>query len=122
MSISKSLAPQHAIVNGPNRDRLIDAFKYAYDDDKVSVNFAVSISYNAVEEDGKRVCFPTHLAQIERMIINTIQHEDGSGESFNLSGRCTACLERYGGAKHYYKFEAYYNAKTRTGTIKFEET
>ena len=119
MSISKSPDLQYAIVNGPNRDRLIDAFKYAYGSDKVSANFAVAIDYRTIEESRNRVYA---LAQIERMTINTIQHEDGSGESFNLSGRCTACLERYGGAKHYYKFEAYYNAKTRTGTIKFEET
>ena len=120
MSISKSLAPQHAIVNGPNRDRLIDAFKYAYDSDKVSANFTVAISYNPVEENGKCIHFPTHTAQIERMTINTIQHEDGSGESFHLSGYCAAYPERF--YKHYYKFEAYYNAKTRTGTIRFEET
>lgn len=118
MSINKNLVPSYSIVNGPNRDRLIDAFKYAYGDDRVNTDFAVAIGYSTVKESGKRVYT---LAQIDKMTIYSISHEDGSGESFNLSGGCHACLERFGGVTKPYKFEAYYHARTREGIIWFEE-
>ena len=110
------------IVDGPNRETIIDAFKYAYDDDsKVVANFAISLWPKVPNPDQKvRI-----LAKTKDWRVTSIQHEDGSGYSCNLGGYVKACLrlstpER--GVKYLaYRFKAYYNAKNREGTIELTE-
>ena len=98
------------IVNGPSRDTLIDAFKYAYSRDGiVSAKFEIALKPPA-----------NHLKiRSKDFIITEIQHEDGSGHSFNIGGFCKADMNPLVGIKTYknYSFTAYYNAKTRKGLI-----
>lgn len=101
------------IINGPGRDALFDAFKYAYDKTSViSVNFVVAIS-NIKTRSGESFKIKT-----KGFKISSLEHEDGSGYSFNLQGYCEADT-RLGSQVHYeqYNFKAYYNAKTRKGFI-----
>lgn len=104
------------IMNGPSADRLIDAFKYAYDETvKLPVLFVVAL----------RLIDARSFVQmkVERFRITYIQHEDGSNHSFNVAGYCYASsLEPVPGRDLplvSYRFEAYYNSATRKGSIRF---
>lgn len=92
------------LVDGPSRDRLIDAFKYAEDDSTlVPVDF-----YTKSKE--KIPIVPTML-----------EHEDGSGHSFNGHGYVT--VDTIAGHKLYDKhiYFYFYTASDRHGYIKFKE-
>ncbi len=90
------------IKNGPSKHVLIDAFKYAYDPAGIiNLDFKVEISKG-------------EYAKLDDFNIIAISHEDGSGESFNLSGWC-----RINGS--YYSFTAYYSTKHREGVIEFKK-
>ncbi|MBR6505239.1 hypothetical protein IKT18_00110 [Candidatus Saccharibacteria bacterium] len=117
MSINNSYGKNYEIVKGPNRDRLIDAFKYAYDEENINLGFDVSIG-NVTSPQGEVT--DNLLAKIKKMVVQTISHEDGSGHSFNLKGYCYATIT-FGGREKVYNFDAYYNANTRKGTIRFRE-
>ena len=108
------------IFSGPSRDRLVDAFKYAYGggDAYVTVKFGVAVGYTM--PPGHPGCAYVPMA-IENIVIAGIEHEDGSGQSFNLHGYCTAALDTIGKNLDNYYFRAYYNAKTRSGTISFRK-
>ena len=86
------------IIGGPSKHVLVDAFKYAYDKNaKIDLEFKVEICNGS-------------LLKLEDFTIVEISHEDGSGESFNLSGSC----------RHFGRsvdFMAYYNSKHREGVI-----
>lgn len=82
------------IKNGPNKDMLFDACKYAREGgNKISISFQLEPP-----------------AKIEEVDILAISHEDGSGQSFNIEGYC-----RYGGQIR--GFKAYYNTRLRTGSL-----
>ena len=88
----------YKIVGGPSKHVLIDAFKYAHDKNaKIGLEFKVEI------------CKGSYLT-IEDFTIVAISHEDGSGESFNLSGSCSDFGRSI-------EFKAYYNSKHREGAI-----
>ena len=110
------------IVAGPNKDTLFDACKYAYSKtSKVLVNFTVAIGYTTPKSNPG--CAYVAMAITDIKVIG-IEHEDGSGESFILRGYCKANLSSFGGLNVTYKpytFKAYYNAKSRKGSITFEE-
>ena len=108
----------YQIVNGPSKDRLIDAFKYAYDKkSEIPLDFHV-----VLRQESERSFV---LMKTEEFRILSLQHEDGSGVSFNIvgyvymstlnpaSGRHLALIET--------RFKAYYNAATRKGTIRFTD-
>ena len=99
------------IENGPSLDRLFDAFKYAYSEyyDKVYATFLIAKSYTTPPGASGRAF---RLLDAKDFRLTSIQHEDGSGQSFNLAGYCKV----YDTPKN---FTAYYNAKTRKGTISF---
>lgn len=100
------------IVSGPSKLDLIDSFMHAMDKEHVHrVEFTVA---------GK-----TQTTKIQSSIIG-LSHEDGSGESFNLllniSDESADMLLTKGYSEiqwlgHYKCINAYYNAKSRTGTI-----
>ena len=109
------------IVNGPSRDMLFDAFKYAYDKNAaVTVQFDIALGYvNSNSGIGY------YRMKSKDFKIVGIEHEDGSGFSFNLRGYCSADTRfRARDVVEYttYKFKAYYNAKTRKGYIALTET
>ena len=106
------------IVAGPSKDALFDACKYACSKTaKLTVDFSVAIGYTMPKNDPRR----GHIAMaITDIKIYGIEHEDGSGESFNLHGYCKADLNSLGGNNVTYKsyrFKAYYNSKSRNGRI-----
>lgn len=98
----------YSITAGPNKDSLFDACKYAFENGvKLPIKFTATIDNN----------INTSIAA--RIIM--IEHEDGSGESFNLRGHCKADLRDFGlGITESCNFKAYYNSKHRNGWIKFE--
>ena len=106
------------IVRGPSRDTLFDACKYAYDKGaKINVEFVAAYGYTMPKND------PTsaYVAIIARdIVVCGIEHEDGSGESFNIHGYCKISLKSSTDPEaQESKFRAYYNAKRRGGIIVF---
>lgn len=107
------------IVNGPSISLLFDACKYAYDRViTIPVNFTVVLAYIAPKDNPSRAYIAMPISDI---VIAGIEHEDGSGSSFNLYGYCKANLDTIDMkmARTPYKFEAYYNVRSRKGTIIF---
>ncbi|MBP5656038.1 hypothetical protein J6X15_00410 [Candidatus Saccharibacteria bacterium] len=101
----------YAIENGPSRDTLLDALKYACDKNaNVTVDFEVIAPPSDGQFAGKRVL-------IADWRIMGVSHEDGSGNSFNIFGSCKANV-RHVGIK-YVDFKAYYNTRTRKGNVHF---
>lgn len=104
----------YEIVNGPNKDTLFDACKYAYSKTaKIAIDFGVVVGYTMPRNHPGCAYVPMDMSDVA---IRGIEHEDGSGESFNIHGICKATLISSNDAK-FYKFKAYYNSKTRTGTF-----
>ena len=110
----------YEIVNGPNKDAIFDACKYAYSENaKLDISFEIAIGYTAPKDDPGCAYVPMAIKDIK---ITSIKHEDGSGESFNLEGYCKADLSNFGGSVVTYtdyKLKAYYNTKHREGSVKF---
>ena len=120
MSTNKE-AWTYSIENGPNRDTLIDSFKYTYDKDaSLLVNFGIAIGYTKPKDDATGGYIPARIKEIR---IASIKHEDSSGYLFSLTGFIQANLRASSSFAGYlaYWFEADYNAKTRKGTITFTE-
>ncbi len=61
------------IIKGPSTHVFIDAFKYAYDKDN-----AHTVRLTLAKRNGSR-------SEV-RIMVTAIQHEDGSGGSFNYKG------------------------------------
>lgn len=110
------------IVTGPNKDTLFDVCKYACSKTaKLTVDFAVAIGYTMPKHHPGCAYVPMYISDIK---VVGIEHEDGSGESFNLHGYCKADLNSLGGNNVTYKsyrFKAYYNSKNRKGCITFSK-
>lgn len=105
------------IVAGPSKDLLFDACKYAYSrQNHLTVGFKVAIGYTRPKNDPGAGIIPMTISD---MVITSIQHEDGSGESFNIEGFCRANLLSITETLKSYNFNAYYETRTRRGTISF---
>ena len=115
---------KYDIVDGPSKDTLFDSCKYACSKNgsRVTVDFRVAIGYTMPVNDPCCAYVPMAIKNIR---IMGIEHEDGSGESFNLTGYCDANLESYRGTKEVdykpYSFKAYYTSKRRHGFMVFED-
>ena len=124
MDIKKTVATEekekyYEIVVGPSKDLLFDACKYAYSKNaNISVSFSIAAGYTMPANDPTAGCIPMRIKNIR---ICSIEHEDGSGESFNLHGYCMADLNSFHANVNYesYRFKAYYNTKNRRGCITF---
>ena len=104
------------IVAGPNRDMLFDACKYAYDKTvRIPIDFTVAIGYTMPKHHPGCAYVPMYISDIK---VASIEHEDGSGESFNLRGYCKANLDS---TVTYtpYKFKACYSTSNHSGHITF---
>lgn len=110
----------YSIENGPNRDTLIDSFKYTYDKDaSLSVNFAIAVGYTTPKDNASCGYIS---ARVKKTRINSIQHKDGSGYLFSLTGFIQANLRTSPSSGFLaYWFKADYDAKTRRGTITLTE-
>lgn len=109
------------IVNGPSRDTLFDACKYAYDSrNTVLVDFEIAVGHTLPQSNPESAYIPM---KIKNIIIGGILHEDGSGVNLNLYGWCDADLEilkyQYAPRWKHYKFKCYYDSKHRKGKITF---
>lgn len=122
MNTSKSVTYCYDIVDGPSKSTLFDACQYAYNKGtKISVMFEIVQGYSEDSNDDPKLKLPLFLP-IADILVTGIQHEDGSGESFNLEGYCCADIDYYE-KKCYtntyfyenYRFSAYYNTESRTG-------
>lgn len=112
------------ISGGPNRDMLVDAFKYTYDHAAhVKVTFQVPFTYGVPLHETpfgeKPQYYPMRLSDVR---ITSLEHEDGSGHSFNIHGYCRADLNPFRADNPVlssYRFKAYYHAQSRKGWITF---
>lgn len=117
---SKSVTNCYSIINGPSKSVLFDSCQYAYSKDvKVHINFAIPQGYSNHSNDATKLYLPMQITDI---VITGIQHEDGSGESFNLEGYCKVDIDYHirndGVCRYQYRrFTAYYNSKSRKGTF-----
>lgn len=109
----KSHSNSFNIENGPNLDKLVDAFKYAYDDStKVTISFMIR---NKPLTDAKTT---NDLASCEIDRICSIEHEDGSGQSFNIQGLVKrVSIGDPRSTLTNLRFRAYYNTRSRKGYI-----
>lgn len=109
----------HGIVNGPSADRLFNHCRYAYDAKvKIPIHFGIIVGYSLPENNPGCAALGAHSCDL---LLTSIEHEDGSGNSFNIGGYCKGfrvgpCDEpEYVG----YMVKIYYNSKTRKGQITF---
>lgn len=107
------------IVNGPNKDALFDACKYAcVKDATIPINFEVAAAYTMpkTEAGSAYVKMPVSCFR-----IIGIENEDGSGESFNIHGYCIigSSIKKPDDKRTQRQFKCYYNTKHRSGTITF---
>ena len=106
------------IVDGPDENVLFEACKHACGKNvKFAEGFVVAIGYTMPKDHPGCAYIPMAITNIR---IVGIEHEDGSGKSFNLHGYCKADLNSLGGTNvvyKSYKFEAYYSSKNCKGYI-----
>ncbi len=110
MSI-KVISVDHPILNGPSSGFLWDAAKYSFDKN------VPDLAFFEIKNTFPQV-YPEETLKIKVRILG-MEHEDGSGKSFNIHGYITnSCIVRnYAG----HRFHAYYNAGSpRHGTITIE--
>lgn len=109
------------ISGGPSRDRIFDACKYLHDKIKIDLDFKVILGYSTPKDDP---CSAALEIPVRDFRVHKIMHEDESGESFMLSGRCKAdlnpCMPMIKKYKEY-NFSAWYNSKRRVGWISLSE-
>ena len=109
------------ISGGPSRDRIFDACKYLHDKIKIDLDFKVILGDSTPKDDP---CSAALEIPVRDFRVHKIMHEDGSGESFMLSGRCKAdlnpCMPMIKKYKEY-NFSAWYNSKRRVGWISLSE-
>ena len=109
------------ISGGPSRDRIFDACKYLHDKIKIDLDFKVILGYSTPKDDP---CSAALEIPVRDFRVHKIMPEDGSGESFMLSGRCKAdlnpCMPMIKKYKEY-NFSAWYNSKRRVGWISLSE-
>ena len=110
----------YAIVNGPGKDRLFDACKYACTKLKLNVDFKVALDHTRVDDIPSWGYIPMSIKDFR---ITGIEHGDDSGEKFNLRGSCKADIDAIGPEAKYksYKFKAFYDTRYRKGIITLEE-
>lgn len=99
------------ITSGPSADRLIDAFKYACGENHVRAKFAIT-SKGVGEFKTENDIMDCNLR------IQSLEHEDGSGHSFNMKGAFeNASTSNTKIPFHGLKFTGYYNAQLRIGHL-----
>ena len=99
------------IFDGPSRDLIFDSMKYNYET-RIPLDFKIVKGYTAPKDDPVAAIVPLKTRDVE---IHTIQHEDGTGFKFNLEGDIDIKVDDSGYVPR--RFKAFYNAKTRKGTI-----
>ena len=106
------------ITNGPSRSDLFASCERCCDkNSNINIEFEIVLGYTMPKDHPGCANI---LLQATDFKIAGIEHEDGSGNSFNIHGYCKANLEPYIGADLMpHQFMAYFNTKTRKGHITF---
>ena len=111
MNTNQKKEKYYDIVNGPNKDALFDACKYACIKNAfIPVTFDIAIGYTMPKSNPNCAYFPMDVKDFRVM---GIENEDGSGESFNIHG-----YAKKDGIQ--VRFKGYYNTKQRNGVMHFE--
>lgn len=102
----------HEIFDGPSREALFDALRLAFDTEP-KVEFTVNT--------GARLSGPVETsawigAKILFKVIG-LEHEDGSGNSFNFEGYIMPPPGKVVNVGHMEMVRGYFNTKTRRGAI-----
>lgn len=109
---------QYNILNGPSKDLIFDALKYAYDK-----KIIVPIWFKVVKDFSPlgTTIGQIHLSGIR---LKSIEYGDGAADKINICGYCKANLESpdKNGPHSPYGFKALYNTRTRSGYISFSQT
>ncbi len=105
------------IIDGPSKSTIFDSCRFVCEK---YVDFRVQFGMISREEGSDSESGYVTIPNKDVKIMG-IQHEDGSGESFNLEGYCFADLE-HNATPNYkmYRFGAYFNTQKRIGTIWFD--
>lgn len=106
------------ILDGPDINLLVNAFRYAFVPSLYPLEFKIAIGYTTRDDVAGFAYFPMDADSFQ---ILGIEHEDGSGHSFSLRGTCRASLILSGRDKKIRKFKAYYNTASHKGTISFKD-
>ena len=102
------------IVGGPNREMIIDAFKYNRDKIIIPIEFDVVAGYSAPPTTDGCMEF---LLDVERMFIREIGQAEKTGDDLRLSGELYA---RISPAEEYLPYSFFierYNHETHRGEI-----
>ena len=99
------------IKKGPSRDKLLDAFKYAYDKG-VALPIGLCVEVDKTDTSARDI----KTVEVGNLTINDIGHIDDSGQTFNLKGYCN-CRFNEVGSFEFSEFESSYDARSRLGTI-----
>lgn len=119
MNTNQKAIRTYAIADGPSADRLFDACKYAYDTKaKVPIRFSIVLGYTMPKYHPNCATICAHSCEL---LLKSIEHEDGSGNTFNIGGYCKGFKEGPLDSPKYVNcgIKIYYDSKTRTGTITF---
>lgn len=109
--IERICSENHSIVAGPSRALLLDALKYAYDEDcLIRISFNVIKDYEKYGYEGRPLC-------MKDVKIISVAHESGSGHSFNIAGQFTHDAMYVGPVR--LNFTAFYDTQNKTGSIRF---
>lgn len=103
------------IVAGPNRDHLLDSFKYVYDNRAI-----IPIDFTVVRTtDYSRTPAKLEKFEVTNVEIQRIGYQDWTGRTFELSGCCGLDLwpREDQDTAIVYRFEAIYDPISRSGSI-----
>ena len=98
----KDITHTLTVADGPGAHRLADAFKYAHGSTPHTVDFTGSLKNETTGE--------LKWGQF-RMRIVGLEHEDGSGVSFNIRG--------VSDGSRTLEVKGYYNSSTKEGSLTF---
>ena len=108
-----------SIDDGPNTQDLMTNFKRKPRFDAGPVRFRIveTVAFDPQRDD---VVFVAKVATTLEVNIDSLQREDGSGESWNFCGR-TAVTVMGGSKMRDVKVHGYFDARRRAGILRFEK-
>ena len=112
-----------SIVDGPSRDRIFDACRYAHDmGTRICLSFKIALGYTSPGAEPFQAIGKMVPMQIEDVCIEGVRHEDRMSDVLIISGFCKTDLDSYGRNTNpvEHPFEAYYKTSNREGTIVFD--